>query len=78
MIPTGWRWHVKTVRVHGQKGSRIIEALAMCVRRWQQELNQDPNKSAHRSRQRLIDDELQQDLSLAGFTHRRPRYFQHR
>jgi hypothetical protein len=123
MIPSGWRCQVQTVRVHGQKEVRTIEALepvmnqhrlivdrsvaaneklqyqitrltrqrdclnhddqvealAMCIRQWQQELNQDPSKSAERSRQRIIDDELRQHMKLAGIgSSRPPRYFHHR
>lgn len=55
-----------------------VEAFAMCIRSWQQELNQGQAKSADRVRERLIDDELRRHLDLAGYTRRRPPYFQHR
>ena len=35
-----------------------IEALAMCVRQWRDEMAQDPGRAAERTRQRLIDEEL--------------------
>jgi hypothetical protein len=49
-------------RVTRQRGSLDhddrIEALAMAVRSWREEMAADPERAAERSRQRIIDDEL--------------------